>query len=233
MGSYIRKYKRCMRFMRALIFIPFLFFYTVCKSQSGETQKLSKDTLLLNHQKFIRTFKDKKFQSLTTLRGDTVLKNGEYYSEVKFIDINADGYKDIRAFVFSNTPNECENYLYDKEKKSFRLIEDCELDIQIIKGTPYYYSYNRAGCADMNWESNLSKIENYKLVSLGYIYGKGCDFEVKENPQIIEIYKIQNTDKDQKVLIKKLPYLKYIPKFDDKWSFIKEYWTKNYRKFTD
>jgi len=176
----------------------------------------------------MRTFKDNNFQSLCTLRGDTVL-NGEFYSGVEFIDINADGYKDIRAFIYSNTPNQCENYLYDKANKTFRLIENCDLDIQIIKGTKYYYSYNKAGCADMNWESYLSKIENYKLISLGYIYAQGCDFEVKENPQKIEIYKIQNTDK--KVLIKTLPYLKNIPRFDDTWSFIKNYWTKNYREF--
>jgi hypothetical protein len=216
-------------FMRTLIFIPFLFFYTVCKSQDNKTQKQSKDTLILNHQKFIQTFKNEKLLSLTTLLGDTVLKNGDYYSDVKFIDINADGYKDIRAFVFSNTPNQCENYLYDKEKKAFRLVEDCDLDIQIIKGTKYYYSYSRVACSDMNWESYLSKIENFKLISLGYVYGQGCDFQIKENPQVIEIYKIINADKDEKVLIKKLPYKQYIPKFGDKWNFIENYWTKNYR----
>ena len=110
---------------------------------------------------------------------------------------------DIRTFVFSNTPNQCENYLYDKENKTFRLVEDCDLDIQLIKGTRYYYSYNRAGCADMNWESYLSKIENYKLVLLGYIHGQGCDFRVKENPQVIKIYKILNKGNNQKKLIKK------------------------------
>jgi hypothetical protein len=217
--------------MRALIFMPFLFFSTVCKPQRTKTEKESKDTVILNHQKFIQTFENKKLQTLTTLSGDTVLKDGNYYSEVKFIDINADGYKDIRAFVFSNTPNQCENYLYDNLEKKFKLIEDCDLDIQVIKGTSYYYSYNRAGCADMNWESYLSKIEDYKLVLLGYMYGKGCDFQVKENPRTIEIYKIQRKGKHKKVLVKKLPYLKYISKFDDKWSFIKNYWTKNYESF--
>ena len=217
--------------MRALIFILLLLLSAVCKSQGDKTLKQTKDTLILNHQKFIRTLKDKKLQSLTTLSGDTVLKDGDYYSDVKFVDINADGYKDIRAFVFSNTPNQCENYLYDKRKRGFILLEDCDLDIQLLKGTKYYYSYNRAGCADMNWESYLSKIENYKLVSLGYINGQGCDFQVKENPQVIEIFKISNTDIDQKKLVKKLPYLKYIPKFEDKWDFIKNYWKMNWRTF--
>ena len=83
----------------------------------------------------------------------------------------------------------------------------------------------------MNWESYLSKIENYKLVLLGYIHGQGCDFRVKENPQVIKIYKILNKGNNQKKLIKKLPYLKYIPKFDEKWDFIENYWTKNYSSF--
>jgi hypothetical protein len=218
-------------FMRALISIFLLLPCTVCKSQSAKTLKQTKDTLILNHQKFVRTFKDKKLQSLTTLSGDAVLKNGDYYSNVEFVDINADGYKDIRAFVFSNTPNQCENYLYDKVNKTFRQIEACNLDIQLIKGTKFYYSYNRAGCADMNWESYLSKIENFKLVSLGYIYGQGCDFQIKENPQEIKIYKITNPDKEEKVLFKKLPYRQYIPKFEDKWDFIENYWKKNWQTF--
>jgi hypothetical protein len=217
--------------MRALNFIPLLLLCTVCKAQSDKTLKQTKDTLILNHQKFVRTLKDKKLQSLTTLSGDTVLRNGVYYSNIEFVDINADGYKDIRAFVLSNTPNQCENYLYDKANKTFRQIEACDLDIQIIKGTKFYYSYNRAGCADMNWESYLSKIENFKLISLGYIYGQGCDFQVKENPQEIIIYKITNPDKNEKVLFKKLLYRQYIPKFEDKWDFIENYWKKNWKTF--
>jgi hypothetical protein len=218
-------------FMRALISISLLLLCTICKSQSDKTLKQTKDTLILNHQIIVQTFKEKKLQSLTTLSGDTVLKNGDYYSNIVFVDINDDGFKDIRAFVISNTPNQCENYLYDKANKTFRQIEACDLDIQLIKGTKFFYSYDRAGCADMNWESYLSKIENFKLVSLGYIYGQGCDFQVKENPQEIKIYKITNPDKDQKVLFKKLPYRQYIPKFEDKWYFIKNYWKKNWQTF--
>ena len=83
----------------------------------------------------------------------------------------------------------------------------------------------------MNWESHLYKIENYKLVSYGYIKGQGCDFEIEKNPQIIEIYKVINSDTDEKTLIKKLPYQKHIKEFGDKWDFIKNYWTRNYKTF--
>jgi hypothetical protein len=83
----------------------------------------------------------------------------------------------------------------------------------------------------MNWESYLSKIEDYKLINIGYINGQGCDEDVKENPQTIEIYKISGNREENKKLVEKLPYLKYIPEFGDKWDFINNYWKKNYRKF--
>ena len=75
----------------------------------------------------------------------------------------------------------------------------------------------------MNWESYLSRIENYQLVSYGRIEGLGCDGE-----SAINIYKIVNKEE---FLIKKLYYAKLIPKNDNKWDFIKNYWTTNYQNF--
>jgi hypothetical protein len=219
--------------MKLLLLIYFVLFFGVSYAQRDKPNflKQTKDTLILNNQRLVRTLRDQKLQSLTTLSGDTILKDVGYYSEIKFIDINADGYTDIRAFVVSNTPNQCENYLFDKEKMVFRLLQNCDLDIRLVKGTKYYYSYNRAGCADLNWESYLSKIENFKLVPIGYIYGQGCDFDVKENPQQMLIYKITNPATETKLLIRKLPYSKYIPTFGEKWNFIGSYWQKNWQTF--
>ncbi len=219
--------------MKLLLLTYFVLLFAVCYAQKDKTNflKQTKDTLVLNNQRLVRTLRDQKLQSLTTLSGDTILKDVGYYSEIKFIDINADGYTDIRAFVVSNTPNQCENYLFDKEKKVFCLLQNCDLDIRLVKGTKYYYSYNRAGCADLNWESHLSKIENFKLVPVGYIYGQGCDFDVKKNPQQILIYKITNPATETKLLIRKLPYSKYIPTFGKKWNFIASYWQKNWQTY--
>jgi hypothetical protein len=224
--------------MKLLLLTYSILIFTVCSGQKSISTKVkktfseqTKDTLVLNHQRLIRALRDKRLQSLVMLSGDTILKDVGYYSEVEFIDINADGYKDIRAFVVSNTPNQCENYLFDKKKKTFLLLQNCDLDIRLIKGTHYYYSYNRAGCADMNWESYLSSIENFKLVPAGYIYGQGCDFDVKNNPQTIEIYKITNPAAETKILLKKLSYIKCIPTFGDKWNFIENYWRKNWQTF--
>src|SRR5690606_29469798 len=101
---------------------------------------------------------------------------------------------------------------------------------QLETNPKYYFSYHRAGCADMNWVSDLFFIKNYKTIHIGQIYGKGCDANIKEEPQIIEIYRIIDNADDKEKLIEKLPYLENIPDFSDKWDFIKKYWENNYLK---
>lgn len=201
------------------------------KPQRQDKVDIHIDTLQINNQQFIQTLKDNKFNSLLSMKGDTIVKSEDYYFEAKYLDIDEDGYKDIRVFAFSNTPNQCDNYLFDNTTNTFKYIENCDLDIKKLNGTDFYYSYNRTGCADLNWESHLSKIENNKLVDYGYINGRGCDFEIKDNPQVIEIYKVINSDKDEKKLIKSLPYVKHIPKPDDKLTFIENYWKQNFKMF--
>jgi hypothetical protein len=201
------------------------------KTKPEDTVDIQINTLKINDQQYVQILKDTKFNCLVSIQGDTIVKSEDYYSKAKFLDIDEDGYKDIRVFAFSNTPNQCDNYLFDKTINTFKLVENCYLDIQKLKGTDFFYSYNRAGCADLDWESHLSKIENYNLVDYGYINGKGCDFEIKNNPQVIEIYKVNISDTDEKKLIAKLPYRKHIKKDSNKWSFIKKYWTRNYKTF--
>jgi hypothetical protein len=195
-----------------------------------DTISLHSDTLKVNGLNFIQILKGNSFKCLLSQKGDTVIDFRDYYFKVEIIDINEDTFNDLRVFIFSNTPNECENYLFDKDLKTFRKIEGCDLDIKKIKGTDFYYSYNRAGCDDMNWESYLSKIEDFKLVSYGYINGLGCD-NTKENSQLIEIYKIINSEKGRMVLLRKLPYLNNITKNNNKWDFIRNYWYHEYKKF--
>jgi hypothetical protein len=204
---------------------------TIQTYQHQDSIDIQIDTIQINYQKFIQILKDSNFNCLLSPNGDTIVKSEDYYFEVEFLDIDKDGYKDIRVFIYSNTPNLCDNYLFDKRLRTFKLIDNCDLDIQKIKGTDFFYSYNRAGCADMNWESHLCKIENYKLVDYGYIYGLGCDSENGKYPQVIEIYKVNNLGNEEKVLIKKLPYQKHIKEFGDKWEFIENYWANNYKTF--
>jgi hypothetical protein len=165
---------------------------------------------------------------MRTLKGDTVIPFENYYDYYEVLDIDKDANKDIRVFGFSNTPNQCDNYLFDRKNKRFRLIENCDLDIQLVKGTKLFYSYNPAGCASMDWESHLSRIDNFKLVNIGYMYGQGC-----ENPKTIEIYKVKSNNEENKDLISKLSYLKYIPEFGYVPKFIKNYWEKTSNKFIE
>jgi len=187
--------------------------------------KYKTSTLLINGSKFIQTKGNKtnNFYCLTTIKGDTIIPLADYYSQIDFLDINEDGTTDIRIYVFSNTPNECENYLFDRNHEKFRLIENCWLDVQKIRGTNFYYSYVAVGCSDYNWVSYLSRIENYQLVDFGRIAGQNCGDKSE-----INIYKIVD---GEEFLITKLPYTQFIPKNDDKWRFVKEYWETNYLNF--
>jgi hypothetical protein len=185
------------------------------------------DTLSINDYKFVQTI-DKgttRIYCLTTINGDTIIPFADYYSHIELLDINDDNNTDIRVFIFSNTYNQCNSYLFDIQNNVFKLIENCDLDIQKITGTSCYYSYNAVGCADMNWESHLSTIENYQLVTYGRIYGNGCN---SDDELMIKIYKIID---EKEIFFKTLPYTKYIPKFDSKWNFIKKYWETYYRDF--
>lgn len=158
--------------------------------------------------------------------GDTVLQpKGDYYMSVAYPDFNQDGNKDILLEVNDNTPGRYELFLYSPKTRKFIEVKDFYYFAtpEPIKGTRYYYSYNRAGCADNTWESFLFYIDNYKPVKVGYINGEGCG--IKDG---IYIYKQTG---DTKAIIETLP-LKTIEKYKDyKWGFLKSYWIKNYRKF--
>ena len=168
--------------------------------------------------------------SSTTLI-DTIDSGGLRY--IKHPDFNKDGNADILIDYYGNNSTYY-LYLFDPMTNKFVEIENYSSfpDAVQLKSNPnYYYSYHRAGCADMNWVSDFFKIQDFKLIQLGHIYGQGCDFEVKNNPQVIEVYKVQDNDEEKGKLIGKLPYLKFIPEFGDKWDFIEKYWNKNYMKF--
>jgi hypothetical protein len=98
-------------------------------------------------------------------------------------------------------------------------------DPQKLKGTNLYYSYHRSGCADMNWDSDLFKIVNNKIIKIGNISGLGCERDEKLG---VFISRIKGAKELQ---IKKYP-ISEIEKYKDyKWGFIKQYWTRNYQKF--
>jgi hypothetical protein len=152
---------------------------------------------------------------------------------LSYPDFNKDGDKDIMLTYMGNNFTYY-LYLFDNKSNTFKKVEGFERfpeAIQLKSNPKFYYSYHRAGCADLNWISDLFYIDNFKSILIGHLYAQGCNFEVQENPQYIEVFKILNNKQENRKLIDKLPYLKNVPKFDYKWEFIKKYWNLNYAKF--
>ena len=157
---------------------------------------------------------------------DTVYKHDDYASNgFEIIDFDEDGTFDIRLHEISGGGGLSELIFFDSKTRVFKPIKGF---IQFaeptrIKKTKYWYSYERSGCADLNWTSFLFYIEDYQAIQIGEINGKGCE-GLSENG--IFIYKILG---DKNVLIKKHP--RKAGYYSDKWDFIDAYWNNNYQQF--
>lgn len=196
-------------------------------------------TFVVNNQlfKFVINDINEDEVTLTFIRNSKTIKTDTLQSgglgDFEFTDFNKDGNPDI-LFTFIGNNSSYGLYLFDNKTTEFKYLEGFDRfpeAIQLKTNPKYYYSYHRAGCADMNWISDLFYIDNFKIIQIGHIYGQGCDFEAKENYQVIDIYKVLINNEENKKLIKTLPYIKNIPKFDDKWNFIEKYWNNHYKKF--
>lgn len=230
------KKKRFMIIEVSLLLIAHCFFISGCATSNKEDRStkdsfqkeklikleealLTHDTLIVNKEPLITFSEDNEFRCLLRADGDTIVKFKDYYNSIKFLDINQDGYKDIRVFVNSNTSNECVNYFFDKEFNVYKEIMHSYLDIELITGTNLFYSYNSTGCGDMNWESHISKVENFKEINIGSIEVNGCG----NKDEKINIYKLNSTGKLQ-IDSKPITVLEKQNKFD----FIRKYWRRNY-----
>lgn len=158
---------------------------------------------------------------------DTVFKYEEWIGvyDVRVTDFDRDGFLDIMFLMNTNTPNTYDLALFDNDENNFKLVEKFSsygTPIKIL-GTKYHFSYDRAGCADWNWVSDLFYIENFKTYRIGHISGRGCEGETRNG---IFIYKIED---DKEILVKEIP--REPGYYADKWDFIQNYWAKNYEKF--
>lgn len=186
------------------------------------------DSATINAIKYIGFLKENAFY-LTNSKGDTVIKKKDYYSAWEFKDFNKDGFKDIILYHSGNVGEVLDLFIFLPFANKFRNVKafDKFPAPEKIKGTKYYYSYHKSGCADMNWDSDLFYIENFKAIKIGNIAGRQCDNRDGEKDAVY-IHKVHN-NKDR--LFKTLP-IDTIWKYKDlKWGFIKEYWTKNYTLF--
>lgn len=162
---------------------------------------------------------------------DTIYKNTEWTHGFEVKDFDEDGFKDIIFYYISNYAVE-EIYLFDKTQNIFRMVEysDSFPSAVKIKETNYYHCYNRRGCADSNWDSDLFYIKDYKIHKIGNIRGIGCPPVTDEEKALkngIYITKIENDSIEKQI--------QFIPReagyYNDKWDFIENYWTNNYKLF--
>jgi hypothetical protein len=193
-----------------------------------DTTLLHVDSARILGETYIAIFKTNDTLYVLSSRADTILKASDLHPNFEFDDFNSDGLKDIRIHYLSNVPAIQDLLLFDKSKRNFKLVKSFSdfPDPNPIKGTKYYYSYHRSGCADMNWDSDLFYIEDYRAIKIGNIAGYEC--KNRDTKDGIYIHKIKG---DKEILFQKLP-ISTIQNYNDyKWGFIKAYWTKNYKRF--
>ncbi|MBZ5855509.1 hypothetical protein [Flavihumibacter profundi] len=162
---------------------------------------------------------------------DTV--SGIGLANPEFPDFNKDGHPDI-LLTYTGKNNTYFLYLFDPKTNKLISVDgfiNYPNAIQLKSNPLYYYSYQSEGCSDLNWGSDLFRITNFRTCKIGHMYGKGCDFNVLENPQLIGIYKTNGNNEQTETIIEKLPYRKFIPHKEDKWDFLEKYWNNNYHKF--
>jgi len=157
--------------------------------------------------------------------GKVVYSLEDYPADFKFADFNEDGYADIILGYLTNTPETNELILFNKETNSFDKVMDfMNFPSAIkIKNSEFYYSYHKSGCADSNWDSDLFQIIENKAIRIGNIHGIGCGIDEKNG---VYINRVKN---------KEVQLIKFIEReegyWDEKWDFVKRYWSENYKKF--
>lgn len=187
---------------------------------SNKSQNSKIDSITLNNSLYLQYNLEDRFDCLITSKGDTIIRSKNYYHSIDYVDINNDSFIDLKVFMMGREPNGCEIYLFDKTTRKYVELKNSYTDITPIKDSKNYYTYESVGCSDYNWESYLVKIENFKLIKIGQIIGKGCESENKS----IDIIK-------ENQILEHLTYTKYITNYEDKWTFIENYWSKNLNKF--
>lgn len=139
--------------------------------------------------------------------------------EFKLIDKTFDGNNDLLISLGGNRLFDL-LYVYDSENNTLVKIPEFHNypSTDRVENTDYLFTYRALGCADNLWESKLIKIEAFKVIEYGRIYGQNCD--LTDNP-IIDI-----SLRDSK--LKQLQYSSTLEKYPmGKFDFIKDYWRKN------
>jgi len=194
-----------------------------------KTFPLVSDTADIQGTNYIACSNENQKLYVTNSSGDTVYKHFDLCNGAEFTDFDNDKNKDILFHYLTNVPDIYDLALFDAKSKTFKLVEKFNsfpAPVNIIN-TKYYYSYRRSGFADSNWDSDLFYISNFKAYCIGNIAGRDCDDVIADVG--IFISKIAS----DKIIPCDTFEIETISKYkDDKWGFIADYWTNNYKKFT-
>jgi len=196
-----------------------------CQVSEIDSTILHVETEQINDMKYVALYNSNDtFIILDSLENE-IFRSKEFCRFFEFIDFNQDGNKDIIFNYVGNNPTqdlllfcpETENFIPVENFSSFPMSKR-------IAGAEYYYSYHRSGCADLNWDSDIFHIKDFKAVAIGNISGMGCENE--ENG--IFIHRLFN---NTKTIIDTFSIDTINSYSDYKWGFIDEYWRNNYKKF--
>lgn len=192
---------------------------------------IEKDTLKIGNSIFYVMQEDPRSEINTDLvilntKNDTIYRHdGSASNGFVFEDFDENGTLDIRLNHISNSGGYSELIMFDEKTNQFKNVINFDSFNNPIrlKKTKLWYSYHKSGCADINWDSDLFYIQNYKAIRIGNISGRGCEGEPKNGIFINKI--IGEKEKLIKEIIRKKGY------YGDKWEFIEKYWNENFNKF--
>jgi hypothetical protein len=148
---------------------------------------------------------------------------------IKYPDFNSDKYPDILLDYIGNNSS-YSLYLFDSIQLKYKKIRNYSDFPDAIKIKPnLYYSYQAVGCADLNWVSDLFKIENFEIVHLAHMEAESCENDSKTKQKTIQVFKVKDSVNNQR--FHNFNYNDQIKKNDDKWNYLKKYWSNNFSFF--
>lgn len=153
----------------------------------------------------------------------------EFVRSFRFEDFNRDGYKDIFLEDSQMGIGSEILYLFVPSAGKFREITNFfNFPNSIhIEGSKYFYSFSSLGCLGKDWISDLFIIKNNTAIQITRIEGEGC---VIENG--VHIYESSSQKSNSKKFIQFLPSNTFERYKDGELGFLKQYWTKNYKKYS-
>lgn len=160
--------------------------------------------------------------------GDTLYKHSaKAPNGFHITDFDGNGILDIKMAQLSNVGGLCELVMFDPKSHTFKEVKHFTdfFSAEKLRGTKYFYSDHRMGCAGGMWGSELFYIDNFEAKAIARIFIVTC--EGADYVQGVTIFKINGDTETIVTQLDEVPeeYVYDYPKF------FKEYWSNNYKKF--